>query len=72
MKDTIYRGMVIRHDPLPIPIRHLDYEWMAPDFDGGPLEGGGPPADARHGRAASIEDAKTEIDLWYLEHEEDT
>jgi len=45
----------INWNPPPIPCREFDYEFYHEDYDGAPMESGGPPADNRCGHAASIE-----------------
>ncbi|HEY9219508.1 MAG TPA: hypothetical protein VIO94_15785 [Phenylobacterium sp.] len=61
---TAYRGWWIDYDPPPIPTRNCDWQFWHDDFDGAP-DGN----DNRCGSAASLEDAKAEIDLWIEENE---
>jgi hypothetical protein len=49
-----YRGYVITYDPPAIPIRHWDWQYAHEAYDG--------PEDGRCGAAASLEDAKQQID----------
>ena len=56
--QTRYRGYVIEYDPPPIPVRLHDWTFAHEEFDGAPDSG-----DMRAGTAASLEDAKREIDL---------
>jgi hypothetical protein len=52
-----YRGYRIHYDPPPIPDRRFDWHFAHENFDGAPDAG-----DHRHGDAASLEEAKAEID----------
>jgi hypothetical protein len=49
-----YRGYVIVHDPPPIPNDSFDWRFWHQDYDG--------PEDGRYGYAASLEEAKRDID----------
>jgi|GEM_PF-6347600 len=49
-----YRGYDITFWAKPIPDRRFDYDFVHRDYDEG---------DRRHGSAASVEEAKSEIDL---------
>lgn len=49
-----YRGFIIEHDPLPIPIWTMDWSYYHKDHDG--------PGDLRLGRAASEESARVAVD----------
>lgn len=42
----------------------FEFAYVHDSYDGAPIEPDGPPADARCGFAASIEDAKSEIDQY--------
>ena len=52
---TKYRGYVIEYDPPPIPVRIHDWSFVHEDYDG--------PEDGRCGTAATLWDAKREIDF---------
>lgn len=64
----------ITYDPPPIPTRSCDWRFVHEDYDGAPIEIGGPPADHRCGHAASwnecvkliqeIEDDDEDADTW--------
>lgn len=56
-----YGKWLIYYDPPPIPTRNCDYHFTHDDYDG---EG-----DPRHGHAASVADAVSEINC--IEDEED-
>lgn len=49
-----YRNWQITYDPPPIPVRNCDWQFWHEDYDG--------PEDNRCGYAASLADAKAEID----------
>lgn len=51
-----YRGWLIDFDPPPIPTRNCDWHFRHEDFDG--IEA----PDDRYGHAASLDEAKAEID----------
>lgn len=53
-----YGNWTITYDPKPIPTRKFDYNFRHDDYDGAPDS-----FDNRAGTAASIEEAKQEIDL---------
>ena len=61
---TAYRDWHIDFDPPPIPTRNCDWQFWHDDFDGAEDAN-----DNRCGYAASLEEAKAEIDLWYDERE---
>ena len=52
-----YRGYHIEFKPPPIPSRSHDWQYAADGYDGAPDSG-----DKRCGSAATLEQAKTEID----------
>jgi len=49
-----YKGYWIKYDPPGIPVRHWDWQYVHEEYDG--------PEDGRCGAAASLEDAKQQID----------
>ena len=53
-----YRGYVIEYAPPPIPVRIHDWSFVHEDYDGAPDSN-----DCRQGTAASVWDAKREIDF---------
>jgi hypothetical protein len=55
--DRFYRGYHIEYDPPPIPDRRFDYGFSHVEYGG--------PGDPRCGRARSVEEAKSEIDMLY-------
>lgn len=59
MTDKIkYRGVwTIYYDPPPIPVRTCDWHFVHDDYDGAEDA-----HDHRHGHAASLAEAKAEID----------
>ena len=64
-KALIYRGYEIRHDPITCaPLPELAWAFVHKDYDGGyyDAEGSVCEGDPRHGRAASSEAGKSEID----------
>ena len=52
-----YRNYIITYDPPPIPTRACDWQFAHQDFDGASDSG-----DNRAGSAASLDDAKDQID----------
>lgn len=56
---NLYRGYRITYDPPPIPTRACDWQYAHVDYDG--------PGDNRCGYAASLDDAKRDIDALYEE-----
>jgi len=56
-RKTAYRGWWISYDPPPIPVRTCDWHFWHDDFDGAPDAN-----DSRCGHAASLEEAKAQID----------
>ena len=50
-----YKDYFIFHNPKPIPIRDVDWDWVHIDYDG--------PEDDRCGVGASVMDCKNEIDM---------
>lgn len=69
MKDIKYKGWTISCWYKPIPMRDFDIDVVHDDYDGAPLESGGPPADGRAFNCASVDEAKERIDNWDIEHE---
>jgi hypothetical protein len=57
-----YKGYVITHDPPPVPHRGADWQFAHQDFDGAPDSG-----DQRSGTAASLDDARRQIDEMEVE-----
>ena len=53
-----YRGFTIEYNPPPIPVRCCDWQFWHDDYDGAEDAN-----DNRCGSAASLEDAKLEIDM---------
>jgi len=53
-----YKDYFIFHNPKPIPVRGVDWDWVHIDFDGA-IDSN----DFRSGVGASLEDCKNEIDM---------
>lgn len=56
-EEIRYRGWRITYDPPPIPVRHFDWQFQHEGYDGAPDSN-----DIRYGAAATLEEAKQEID----------
>jgi len=61
MKDVEYRDYVISHTPQPYTRGLFGFQFTYKDYDG--------PEDSRIGSAESVDDAKNQIDVIYIEEE---
>lgn len=51
---VLYKDYSITYDPKPVPDRDFDFDWVHNNYDG--------PGDSRCGNAASLVEAKKQID----------
>lgn len=67
MSFRSYRGYVIEYDPGSLSAFWVNAPWVYchEEYDGAPLETGGPPGDDRCGAQKTFADVLLEIDTWH-------